>query len=341
MSTLAAAVPSEAKPETLTLVQTLRQHWAAGRLAERRKDHTTAAAHFEAVLRLCSPREGASLPSEDAAQDGLAPQAVDRATPAPASVAGPVLSTDTAAGQAAQADGQAAGAAVEGAADAARPSQGQDSKGGGPVTAGAARLLDRGRQNIDSGAPSAARGQEDRALGPGVQSGNDGCACAADAAAAAAQATGALAAEAGVRSAGDGCSSMAARALALEAASTEGKALEVRVRSACGARESVVSAAAAAARLDALQLHTLLEGGKNVIEQGPAAAADLAARLAPALLGGERQTRGGHLAGDRHTFLQALALLQVRRLCPRCPINRCDVATNVAAAAICIVTRSM
>ncbi len=85
---------------------------------------------------------------------------------------------------------------------------------------------------------------------------------------------------------------------------------EVRVRGAGGGCESIISAAASAARLELLSLRGLLDGGRAALAAGPAAAAALAARLAPALLGGA--ALAAQLAGDRRALLQALALLQAR-----------------------------
>ncbi|KAK9841857.1 hypothetical protein WJX81_007591 [Elliptochloris bilobata] len=91
--------------------------------------------------------------------------------------------------------------------------------------------------------------------------------------------------------------------------SEDAPATEVRVLSAGGGVESVITASQAAARLEALRLNALLEGGRAVLEEGPEAAAGLAGRLAPALLG-EGPSLARSLAGDRRAFLQALALLQ-------------------------------
>ena len=57
--------------------------------------------------------------------------------------------------------------------------------------------------------------------------------------------------------------------------------------------------------------HRDMQGGRGGMEAGPAAAAGLVARLAPALLG-EGPALARALSADRRAFLQALALLQAR-----------------------------
>jgi len=215
---LAALAPGAgAAPAALTHAETLRQRWAAGRLAERRGDRAAAIAHFEAVQLLCSSDRGAR-----------AAAGADADSAAGAQGAGSAAESDAAAAPALAAPPGAAGAA-------AAPDGDADGSGGAPAGAAGA--------------------------GPGRE--------------AAQQAAG-----------------------------------EVRVRGAGGGCEGAISAAAAAARLELLALRGLLDGGRAALAAGPAAAAALAARLAPALLGGT--ALAAQLAGDRRALLQALALLQAR-----------------------------
>lgn len=60
-----------------------------------------------------------------------------------------------------------------------------------------------------------------------------------------------------------------------------------------------------------LMWHYNMQGGRGGMEAGPAAAAGLVERLAPALLG-EGPLLARALSADRRAFLQALALLQAR-----------------------------
>lgn len=179
LATLLAPGGPGAAPEALDLQQTLRQHWAAGRLAERCRQHGAAAAHFEAVVRLCT--ESGDAPTEDAAA-------------------------------------HQAGEAVEHAREQA----------GGSVEAA-------GREQASAAAPV-------RRDAAGAQQ---------------AAKTGAEPALAQVH----GQAEAAARTL--EGSHSDGRpparAVEVRVRAAGGGVESVISASEAAGRLEALQLHTLLE----------------------------------------------------------------------------------
>ena len=166
--------PPEALDQTLDLHQTLRQHWAAGRLAERCRQHSAAAGHFEAIVRLCT-------------ESGDAPTAQQ---------AGEVIEHVSA-----QADGPAEAAAREQASDAAPVDR---------ATAGSQQMSDVGAEPA-----SQAHGQ----------------------------------AEAAARTL-EGFSSVDR---------SHARATEVRVRAVGGGVESVISASEAAARLEALQLHALLE----------------------------------------------------------------------------------
>lgn len=179
LATLVAPGGPGAPPEALGLQQTLRQHWAAGRLAERCRQHSAAAGHFEAIVRLCV--ESGDAPTEDAA----------------AQQAGEVIEHASV-----QAGGPADAATCEQASVAA------------PVCRDAAGI----QRAVETGAePASAQehGQAEAAAGT------------------------------------------------LEGFSSDdrphARAMEVRVRAAGGGVESVISASEAAACLEALQLHALLE----------------------------------------------------------------------------------
>ena len=195
LATLVAPGGPGAQPEALDLQQALRQHWAAGRLAERCWQHSAAAGHFEAIVRLCSenadapPTAGSSAP-------------VSMETGVPTGDAGVQQAGEAVERASAQADVQTEAAACEQdavAAPARRDAAGAPQVGGAGAEPASA---------LANWLAEAAARVPDGILGEGRP---------------------------------------------------HAQAMEVRVRAAGGGVESVVSASEAAARLEALQLHALLE----------------------------------------------------------------------------------
>lgn len=188
LATLVAPGGPGAQPDALDLQQTLRQHWAAGRLAERCRRHSAAAGHFKAIVRLCTdgghtpPPAGSSAPGSMEADAQQVGEWVERAS--------------------VQAGGPAEAAACEPGSTAA------------PARSDAAGV----QQVVKPGAEPAsaqANGQAEAAAGTLKGHPSDG--------------------------------------------RLHARPMEIRLRAAGGGVESVISAAEALVRLEALQLHALLE----------------------------------------------------------------------------------